>query len=69
MLLVLIVVYIVIIIMEVPALIKNGWRRELLIFSLVFVLGVYLSLAQYYRWPLANPLQSMIQSASQWIDI
>ncbi len=69
MLLVLIAVYIAIIILEVPTLIKNGWQREMVAFSLVFVLGVYLSLAQYYQWPLGNPLQNIIHNASQWLPL
>ncbi len=66
MILILILVYMVIIIIEVPALVKNNWHRELMIFSLLFILGVYLSLAQYYQWPLPHPLQGIIHNVAQW---
>ncbi len=69
MILTLILVYLVIIILEVPSMIRNGWRKELLIFSLVFILGIYLTLAQYYQWPLVNPLQAMIDNASRWTSL
>ncbi len=69
MLLLLIAIYIIILAMELPALLKNGWRREVLVFSLVFVVGVYLSLAQYFHWPLVNPLQSIIHGSSHLLSL
>ncbi len=69
MILTLILVYLVILILEVPSLIRNTWRKELLVFSLVFIFGIYLTLAQYFQWPLVNPLQAMIDNASRWTSL
>jgi hypothetical protein len=65
MLLLLFILYMVILLLEVPFLLQQRRRRELLVFSLVFALGVYLSLAQYFQWPLVNPLRGMLALAAR----
>lgn len=65
MLLLLFILYMFILLLEVPFLLQQRRRRELLVFSLVFFLGVYLSLAQYFQWPMVNPLRGMLDLATR----
>lgn len=53
--------YVFVIVLEVPGLIKNRMLKELAVFSVFFALAVYLSLAQLYHWYLPNPFQSWIE--------
>jgi hypothetical protein len=57
----LIALYLTIIIQEVPSLVENQMYKELGIFGLVFIIGVYMTLAQLYEWPLPNPFEPWIQ--------
>lgn len=63
--LLLVLIYLAIIVMEIPAMLIKGWHRELLVFTVLFLGGVYLSLAQLYDWPLYNPLESLIAAADR----
>lgn len=67
MLLLLFAIYLVIIALEVPVLLREHRRRELLVFTLLFLPGVYLSLAQYFGWYLPNPLAGVIALTSHWV--
>lgn len=58
---ILILIYILIILLEVPSLLKKQMKRELCIFSLVFAIALYMGLAQFYGWPLPNPFASWIR--------
>jgi hypothetical protein len=44
---------------ELPGLIKNRLYRELSVFTVLFLLGVYMTLAQLYGWPLIDPLADL----------
>lgn len=63
----LIFLYILIIGLEVPTLLRNKMYRELVVFTVVFALGIYLSLAQYYDWYLPNPFQSWISRVASHV--
>ena len=45
-------VYFLIIIIEVPGLIKRQLYKELAVFTFLFTLGLYAGLAYIYNWPL-----------------
>lgn len=42
--------------MELPGLIKHRLYREISVFFVLLFLGVYMTLAQLYGWPLIDPL-------------
>ncbi|HRX20239.1 MAG TPA: hypothetical protein P5273_00855 [Syntrophomonadaceae bacterium] len=60
MLALLITIWLIIIILELPLLIKKSLYREVLLFTVLFAAGVYMSLAQFYDWPFYNPLKPLI---------
>lgn len=60
----LILIYILIILLEVPSLIKKQMKRELCVFSLLFLVALYMGLAQFYGWPLPNPFAPWIKAIS-----
>jgi peptidoglycan/LPS O-acetylase OafA/YrhL len=49
----------VILLIELPGLIKNRLYREIWVFSLLFLIGAYMAFAQLYQWPLPNPLADL----------
>ncbi|MGI5881181.1 MAG: hypothetical protein ACOX6L_11500 [Syntrophomonadaceae bacterium] len=51
---IIIAIYILIIIIEVPDLIKRQLYKELAVFTFLFVIGLYAGLAYYYNWPLTS---------------
>lgn len=53
-------IFIIIVVMEIPHLIKNSRYREIGIFFFFYVLGAYMSLSQLYGWALYNPLKFLI---------
>jgi hypothetical protein len=53
-------IYVVIVVLEMPAIIKNHMYREMWTFMAFFVVGLYMSLAQLYGWPLYNPFSPFI---------
>ncbi len=57
----LLLIYLIIIAWEVPDLLQEKMYRELGLFTAVLILGIYLSLSQFYDWPLYNPLSSWIE--------
>lgn len=57
----LLLIYLLIIAWEVPGLLREKMYRELVFFSVILVLGIYLSLSQFYGWPLINPLTPWIE--------
>jgi hypothetical protein len=59
-LLLVIILYIIILWIELPRLIKKRWYKEMIVFGVLFVMAVFLSLAQYYQLPLFNPFTAII---------
>ncbi len=53
-------IYILMVLLEVPSLLKKQMMRELWVFSLVFLIALYIGLAQFYGWPLPNPFAPWI---------
>ena len=54
-----ILAFTVVVLIELPGLIKNRLYREIWVFSFLFLIGVYLTFAQLYQWPLPNPLPNL----------
>ncbi|MGI5911271.1 MAG: hypothetical protein ACOX6E_01640 [Syntrophomonadaceae bacterium] len=69
MLAVLISLFIIIIALEVPGLLRHGQYRSLLVFSGFYILGVYLALAQFYGWPNYNPFYALGNLLGQMLGI
>lgn len=57
---ILVVIYVMILVLELPALMKKKSRLELWTFSGYFLVGVYMSLAFYFSWPLLEPFQALV---------
>lgn len=45
-------IYVIILFLEVPGLLKKQMYKELVVFAVFFILGVYATLANFYNWPL-----------------
>jgi predicted membrane channel-forming protein YqfA (hemolysin III family) len=59
MIVLLVLVFVIIILVDVPPLIKQRMWRELAAFSVFFIIGVVYSLGQFYHWPLPNPVKGL----------
>lgn len=57
---ILILIYVMILGLELPALLKRKARRELWTFAAYFLIGLYMSLAFYYNWPLIEPFEALV---------
>jgi len=57
---ILITIYVMILGLELPALLKKKSRREFWAFAVYFLMGLYMSLAFYYSWPLIEPFQALV---------
>ncbi|RBP07801.1 hypothetical protein [Rossellomorea aquimaris] len=64
-----VIVAILIIMAEVPSLIKNKAKRELWVFSVLFVIGVGLSIARGLNVSIPNPLDVLIIVYKPLIDL
>ncbi|MDD3271943.1 MAG: hypothetical protein WC109_04830 [Syntrophomonadaceae bacterium] len=64
MLAILILIFIVIVALEVPALVRQRYYRGLLVFAGFYIVGVYLGLAQYYGWVIYNPFTITLSKLS-----
>ncbi|MGE5421901.1 MAG: hypothetical protein ACM3QW_01435 [Ignavibacteriales bacterium] len=60
MLFLLIAIFIAILLIDVPPLIKQKMYKELAAFSVLFVIGVVYSLGQFYGWALPNPAKGLM---------
>ena len=67
MLLLLIIIYLAIIALEVPILMREGRGKELLVFTLFFYPGYIYLWPQYFGWSIPNPLSGLISLTSQWV--
>lgn len=57
---ILVAIYVVILALEVPPLLKQKMYPELGAFLAFFIIGMYVSLAYYYEWPLAGPFNALM---------
>lgn len=55
MLFILIAIYMLMLAIELPALIKNRWYREMAVFGVLFLCGLYMGMVQFFHWPFFNP--------------
>lgn len=55
MFLALLIIYLLILIIELPSLIRNRWYKEMAVFTVLFLLGLYMGMVQFYHWPFYNP--------------
>lgn len=56
---ILMVIYLLIIILEVPGLLRKHQYRELTAFMVVFVIALYMGLAFLWQWPLRAPFEAL----------
>lgn len=56
----LIAVYALILASELPGLIRNHWYKEIVVFSVFFLISVYMGMVQFYHWPFYNPLDTIL---------
>lgn len=57
---ILVAIYVLILVLELPALLKKKNRLDLWTFFGYFAAGVYMSLAFYYNWPLIEPFHALV---------
>lgn len=67
MIIILIVILITILLLEIPRLFMKSYFKEIAVFLFFYMIGVYMSLAQFYGWYLYNPLQPLISLLSPMI--
>jgi len=60
MLLALIAIYFLILLMEVPGLLKKRLYPELAVFMALFLIGLYMGLAYSFQWPLGAPFEALV---------
>lgn len=59
MIVILFAIYFLIIVIEVPGLIKRQLYKELMVFSFLYILGLYAGLAYIYDWPLTTIFETL----------
>lgn len=53
------IIYLLIIIVEVPGLLKKRLYIEFTAFMFVFLIGLYMGLAYFFQWPLRTPFEAL----------
>ena len=61
----LVAIYILMLVFEMPALVKNRWYKEIAVFSVIFVISVYMGMVQFYDWPFFDPLNTLLPLAEK----
>ena len=56
----LVAIYSLILAFELPDLIKKRWYKEIIVFSVLFLISVYMGMVQFYHWPFYNPLDTLL---------
>lgn len=54
-----------IIVLEVPSLYKEKLYKEIIVFTIILMLGVYLGMVQLHNWPFYNPLNQLVMILSE----
>ena len=62
----LLLINLLILVIEVPSLIRSRLYSELGVFTIFFVIGLYFSLGFYYHWPLQGPFDTLLTYAGQY---
>jgi len=56
----LVAIYILMLVFELPTLIRNKWYKEIVVFSVIFIISVYMGMVQFYDWPFYNPMDALL---------
>ena len=56
----LVLIYIAILTAELPPLLKERSYRDIWALACFFIIALYMSLALYYSWPLAEPFEALV---------
>ena len=59
MLVLLVMLFVTIILIDVPPLLRDKMYRELAVFSVLMAVAILYSLGQFYNWPLPNPVRAL----------
>lgn len=62
----LLLINLLILVIEVPYLVRKRLYRELSVFTFFFAIGLYFSLGFYYHWPLQEPFVALVTYAGQY---
>lgn len=60
MILILIAIYLLILLIEIPGLIVKKQYKELIVFGVFYSISLYMGLAFYFHWPLDGPFKSLM---------
>lgn len=52
--------YIIILLLELPALIKKRWYKEIVVLGVLFFISIYMGMVQLYQWPIYNPFKAIL---------
>ncbi|MGS0745712.1 hypothetical protein ACU70A_07210 [Syntrophomonas erecta subsp. sporosyntropha] len=53
--------FVIIMVLDLPELLKKGLHREIAVFAVLMLVGIYGIIAQLYDWPLYNPFPAIIE--------
>jgi hypothetical protein len=53
-------IYLLILVLELPTLIRNRWHKEIAVFTVIFIISVYMGMVQFYHWPFYNPMDTLL---------
>ena len=62
---ILVAIYILMLVLELPALINNRWYKEIAVFGVIFIFSVYLGMVQFYNWPFYNVINTILPRLEQ----
>lgn len=60
MILILIAIYLLILLIEIPGLLIKKQYKECTVFMIFFTIGLYMGLAFIYQWPLLAPFEALM---------
>lgn len=63
---ILIAIFLLIIFLELPRLLKENLYKEVVVFSVVLTVGIFMSLANFYNWPIYNPIEALALFLSKY---
>lgn len=53
-------IYLLILLLELPDLIRNRWYKEITVFAVLFGISVYLGMVQFFDWPFYNVMDALL---------
>ena len=56
----LVIIYLLILAIELPPLVKNRWYKEIGVFAVLFLCALYMGMVQFYHWPMYNPWDHLL---------